>query len=125
VDGHPHGQHLSAMTRGCLAGTSVCFVSNEGRVYPCGYLPVSAGDTRIERFADIWNDSPVFRDLRESRPRSKASATTAATSHCAAACRARALRRHRQLPRRGALLLPYQPEPVRRPVALQPLTARS
>ena len=52
------------MTRGCLAGTSVCFVSNEGRVYPCGYLPVSAGDTRVQRFADIWNNSEVFRALR-------------------------------------------------------------
>jgi len=58
-------QHLSAMTRGCLAGTSVCFVSNEGRVYPCGYLPISAGDTRTMRFADIWNDSPLFRQLRD------------------------------------------------------------
>lgn len=58
-------QHLSAMTRGCLAGTSVCFISNEGRVYPCGYLPVSAGDTRVQRFADIWNDSPVFQQLRD------------------------------------------------------------
>ncbi len=58
------GQHLSAMTRGCLAGTSVCFVSNEGRVYPCGYLPTSAGDTRVQRFAEIWNNSRVFQQLR-------------------------------------------------------------
>ena len=62
--GHPGGQALSAMTRGCLAGTSVCFVSNEGAVYPCGYLPVSAGDTRVQRFADIWNNSTVFQQLR-------------------------------------------------------------
>lgn len=62
--GH-HGQHLSAMTRGCLAGTSVCFISNEGRVYPCGYLPVTAGDIRVQRFADIWNSSPVFQLLRD------------------------------------------------------------
>jgi radical SAM protein with 4Fe4S-binding SPASM domain len=60
-----HGQHLSAMTRGCLAGTSVCFVSNEGQVYPCGYLPVGAGDARNGRFADIWNDSEVFAKLRD------------------------------------------------------------
>jgi radical SAM protein with 4Fe4S-binding SPASM domain len=60
-----HGQALSAMTRGCLAGTSVCFISNEGSVYPCGYLPVSAGDTRVQKFADIWNQSSVFRDLRD------------------------------------------------------------
>jgi radical SAM protein with 4Fe4S-binding SPASM domain len=62
---HGHGQALSAMTRGCLAGTSVCFISNEGAVYPCGYLPVTAGDTRQQSFADIWNGSPVFRDLRD------------------------------------------------------------
>jgi AdoMet-dependent heme synthase len=62
---HGHGQALSAMTRGCLAGTSVCFISNEGAVYPCGYLPVSAGDTRVQSFTDIWNDSSVFRDLRD------------------------------------------------------------
>ena len=63
--GHPGGhQALSAMTRGCLAGTSVCFISNEGAVYPCGYLPVSAGDTRVQRFAEIWNNSTVFRQLR-------------------------------------------------------------
>jgi radical SAM protein with 4Fe4S-binding SPASM domain len=65
LHGGGHGQHLSAMTRGCLAGTSVCFISNEGEVYPCGYLPVSAGDTRVERFADIWNASPIFEQLRD------------------------------------------------------------
>ena len=64
-NGHRHGQHLSAMTRGCLAGTSVCFVSHEGRVYPCGYLPVSAGDTRVQRFKDIWTRSEVFEQLRD------------------------------------------------------------
>jgi len=50
--------------RGCLAGTAVCFVSHEGKVYPCGYLPVEAGDVRRERFAAIWRDSPVFERLR-------------------------------------------------------------
>jgi radical SAM protein with 4Fe4S-binding SPASM domain len=64
LSGGAHGQHLSAMTRGCLAGTSVCFISNEGAVYPCGYLPVSAGDTRVTAFKDIWAESPVFQQLR-------------------------------------------------------------
>jgi AdoMet-dependent heme synthase len=66
LHGGGHGQHLSAMTRGCLAGTAVCFVSNVGQVYPCGYLPVSAGDTRTQAFADIWNASPVFETLRDA-----------------------------------------------------------
>ena len=64
LGGGAHGQQLSAMTRGCLAGTSVCFISNEGAVYPCGYLPLSAGDTRFTAFKDIWTDSSVFAQLR-------------------------------------------------------------
>jgi radical SAM protein with 4Fe4S-binding SPASM domain len=64
--GGGHGQHLSAMTRGCLAGTSVCFISNVGKVYPCGYLPVSAGDTLTEPFSEIWNASSIFQQLRDA-----------------------------------------------------------
>jgi AdoMet-dependent heme synthase len=64
LHGGGHGQHLSAMTRGCLAGTAVCFISNVGKVYPCGYLPVSAGDTQVLPFSEIWNSSPIFEQLR-------------------------------------------------------------
>lgn len=59
------GRPLSAMTRGCLAGTAVCFVSNAGDIYPCGYLPVSAGNIRQQRFGDIWAQSTVFQQLRD------------------------------------------------------------
>ncbi|MGE3275327.1 MAG: radical SAM protein [Vicinamibacterales bacterium] len=59
------GRPLSTMTRGCLAGTSVCFVSHEGEVYPCGYLPVSAGNVRQQTFKSIWEDATVFRNLRD------------------------------------------------------------
>jgi radical SAM protein with 4Fe4S-binding SPASM domain len=59
--GHP----LSMMTRGCLAGTSVCFVSHVGEIYPCGYLPVTAGSVRHESFGDIWRGSAVFQALRD------------------------------------------------------------
>ncbi|HJZ76066.1 MAG TPA: radical SAM protein [Vicinamibacterales bacterium] len=86
---HGHGQALSAMTRGCLAGTSVCFISNEGAVYPCGYLPVSAGHTRLQRFADIWNRSPVFADLRDPEALDGKCAVCRYQSLCGG-CRARA-----------------------------------
>jgi len=66
--GHPsgHPNDMNAMTKGCLAGTGVCFISHEGEVFPCGYLPAIAGDLRKERFADIWNDAKVFNDLRDT-----------------------------------------------------------
>ena len=74
--GHPGGQHtghpgghpndMNAMTKGCLAGTGVCFLSHEGEVFPCGYLPAIAGDLRKEKFADIWANAKVFNDLRDT-----------------------------------------------------------
>jgi radical SAM protein with 4Fe4S-binding SPASM domain len=58
-----HGMH--ATTRGCLAGSGVCFISHQGEVYPCGYLPVSAGNLRKQRFRDVWRSAEVFEKLRD------------------------------------------------------------
>ncbi len=65
--GHPgaHPSDMNAMTKGCLAGTAVCFISHQGEVYPCGYLPALAGDLKKQSFADIWNDAVVFNELRD------------------------------------------------------------
>lgn len=76
--GHPHGAgskapgshdsssgSLHSITKGCLAGTAVCFVSHDGEVFPCGYLPVSAGNVRRQNFADVWRDSHIFNQFRD------------------------------------------------------------
>ncbi|MDR3764327.1 MAG: radical SAM protein [Acidobacteriota bacterium] len=69
---HPHGHPggdpnaMNAMTKGCLAGTGVCFISFDGEVFPCGYLPAIAGDLKKKPFAEVWNDSKVFNDLRDT-----------------------------------------------------------
>ena len=57
--------HLDSMTRGCLAGVGFCFISHVGRVQGCGYLDVEAGNTRERGFADIWDNSPLFTELRD------------------------------------------------------------
>jgi radical SAM protein with 4Fe4S-binding SPASM domain len=66
--GHPgtHPSDMNAMTKGCLAGTAVCFISHQGEVYPCGYLPALAGDLKKQAFADIWKNSVVFNQLRDT-----------------------------------------------------------
>jgi len=66
--GHPggHPNDMNAMTKGCLAGTGVCFISHEGEVFPCGYLPAIAGDLRTQQFADIWANATVFNELRDT-----------------------------------------------------------
>ena len=56
---------LDAITRGCLAGISYCFISHVGMVQPCGYLEIDSGDLRKLHFSQIWHDSPVFNELRD------------------------------------------------------------
>jgi len=65
--GHPggSGQDMTAMTKGCLAGQAVCFVSHTGEVFPCGYLPVSSGNIKDTPLPTIWKESKVFADLRD------------------------------------------------------------
>ena len=69
--GHGHGagqvqpNAMSAMTRGCLAGSAVCFLSRIGDVQPCGYLPVVVGNVRKKPFGEIWRTSEVFNALRD------------------------------------------------------------
>ena len=62
-----HGGHgMHAMTRGCLAGSAVCFVSHTGEVFPCGYLPVSAGNVRETPLEKIWSEAHLFQVLRDT-----------------------------------------------------------
>lgn len=62
----PKTHGMAAMTKGCLAGTGVCFLSHKGRVQPCGYLPVLAGDVKKQELKAIWEDSEVFNILRDN-----------------------------------------------------------
>jgi len=61
----PETHGLEAMTKGCLAGSAVCFVSHKGDVYPCGYLPVSAGSVLDTPLSRIWRESELFAALRD------------------------------------------------------------
>lgn len=64
--GHPKKRHaMNAMTKGCLAGTGVCFVSHKGEVFPCGYLPLEAGNVREQPLQQIWESSSLFAQLRD------------------------------------------------------------
>lgn len=56
---------LEAVTRGCLGGIGFCFIAYNGEVQPCGYLEVLSGNLREQPLAEIWRNSPVFRNLRD------------------------------------------------------------
>lgn len=64
-EGRASGSPLHATTRGCLAGSAVCFISRTGDVQPCGYLPICVGNVRESKLGDIWRESEVFSSLRD------------------------------------------------------------
>ena len=53
-------------SRGCLAGLGVLFVSHQGDVFPCGYLPVICGNILREKLAGIWNNNKDLARMRDS-----------------------------------------------------------
>jgi heme b synthase len=59
------GGHFHESTRGCLGGISFCFISHTGQVQPCGYLELDCGNVQKQSFAEIWERSEVFCNLRD------------------------------------------------------------
>jgi heme b synthase len=53
------------ITRGCMGGSSFCFISHTGQVQPCGYLELDCGQIKEKSFADIWKNSGIFKNLRD------------------------------------------------------------
>lgn len=52
-------------SKGCLAGQLICLIDVDGEVLPCSYFPKSAGSLRDTPFKDIWENSDLFRQLRD------------------------------------------------------------
>lgn len=51
--------------KGCLAGQLICLIDVDGNVLPCSYFPVPAGNIREKSFKEIWEDSALFKDMRD------------------------------------------------------------
>lgn len=51
--------------RGVNAGDGFLFISHRGDIYPSGFLPISAGNVRRHRIADVYRTSGLFLDLRD------------------------------------------------------------
>ncbi|HUP02098.1 MAG TPA: radical SAM protein [Gemmatimonadota bacterium] len=49
----------------CPCGVQYCRITPEGKVTPCPYLPVVAGDLKTASFGEIWRESALFAELRQ------------------------------------------------------------
>lgn len=66
IDGDPESPLLNYETR-CPCGVHYVRITPEGKVTPCPYMPVVAGDLMKDRFRTIWETSEVFGDLRSGQ----------------------------------------------------------
>ncbi len=62
-DSDPDSPLLNYATR-CPCGVQYCRITPDGKVTPCPYMEVVAGDLSAQSFGEIWRDSPVFENLR-------------------------------------------------------------
>jgi radical SAM protein with 4Fe4S-binding SPASM domain len=53
----------------CSAGHSFCYISPYGDVFPCVQFPLPTGNVRRQKFLDIWNLSPQFKEVRSIQAR--------------------------------------------------------
>jgi radical SAM protein with 4Fe4S-binding SPASM domain len=54
-------------SKGCLAGQLICLIDVDGNVLPCSYFPKPAGNIKTQSFKDIWENSALFKELRDFR----------------------------------------------------------
>lgn len=52
-------------SKGCLAGQLICLIDVDGNVLPCSYFPLPAGNIGKQSFKDIWENSELFKNLRD------------------------------------------------------------
>lgn len=83
----------SSPTKGCLAGTGFGFVSSTGTVQPCGFFQIDCGSIRKQTFADIWSNSELLVNLRDTANLKGKCGSCSFVSACGG-CRARAFEVH-------------------------------
>ncbi len=80
-------------SKGCLAGQLICLVDVDGNVLPCSYFPKSAGNIKEQSFKEIWEESKLFKDMRDFKAYKGRCGACEYVNVCGG-CRARAYAMH-------------------------------
>lgn len=75
--------------KGCIAGQLICLIDVDGNVLPCSYFPMPAGNIRQQSFKEIWENSELFKKLRDFKSYKGRCGSCEFVSVCGG-CRARA-----------------------------------
>jgi heme b synthase len=79
--------------KGCIAGQLICLIDVDGNVLPCSYFPRPAGNIREKSFREIWENSELFRELRDFK-KYKGKCGSCEYINVCGGCRARAYSMH-------------------------------
>jgi len=79
--------------KGCIAGQLICLIDVDGNVLPCSYFPKPAGNIREQSFKDIWENSELFKELRDFK-KYKGKCGSCEYINVCGGCRARAYSIH-------------------------------
>ncbi|HFQ82257.1 MAG TPA: radical SAM protein [Desulfobacterales bacterium] len=82
-------QFSTGGSKGCLAGQLISLLDVDGNLLPCSYFPMAAGNIRRQSFKDIWENSKLFKDLRDFKAYKGKCGVCEYVSVCGG-CRARA-----------------------------------
>lgn len=63
--GYSFQGEMGMSMKGVNDGDGFAFIDHVGNVCPSGFLPLPAGNVREQGFAEIYRESPLFRDLRD------------------------------------------------------------
>ncbi len=74
---------------GCGAGRIYAAIQPNGDLTPCVFLPIKVGNLREKSFSEIWENSPLLRDLRD-RSKLKGFCGKCPYKYVCGGCRARA-----------------------------------
>jgi heme b synthase len=80
-------------SKGCIAGQLICLINVDGDVLPCSYFPMSAGNIKEKSFKEIWENSELFKELRDFK-RYKGRCGACEFINVCGGCRARAYALH-------------------------------
>jgi radical SAM protein with 4Fe4S-binding SPASM domain len=75
--------------KGCVAGSGLCYIKPNGDVWPCPFVPITAGNVRHTPLIEIWHNSEVFNKLRD-RANLKGKCATCIYKNICGGCRGRA-----------------------------------
>lgn len=76
--------------KGCVAGSGLCYIKPDGEVWPCPFVPISAGSVHQHSLGELWYESELFNSLRDRKRLTGEKCSSCCFKYICGGCRGRA-----------------------------------